>query len=584
MRGPRGRFRASALATAGALLCFAPAAHAAFELTNVSATPSSNNAGANADLAISLDTPDASDMKDLTIHLPPGLVGNPLATTTCTEEQLNADACPPESDVGDVSNDVTLTVQVLPPPVPPLTMPQTVSGDLFNVVPRTGEPARFGIVLDSSPVPGLPGGVFPKIILQSGAVLRPSDLGLDSVLTDLPRTADLGPFTAAVHINSTALTLKGLVGNPPKGFIRLPTSCKTHNVGFDAVNYDGAAASAATTFDTVNCAAEPFTPEFSANIKVGKAGEAVELSTTIAQTIEEAGLQQAQVILPKDLFGNAAALGVSCPDANFVNHTCPENTVVGSAVAASPLQSQALAGPVVLVTPPAPGLPDLGLDLQGALGLQLKGKIGINSETRNTVSFAGLPDIPISTFTLTFAGGPNGLNTATRDLCQPPAPVFDVDFASFSGATLHQAVPATVDCSGASGGAAGGGGGGGGHVKKPKATIKVGGESTDEPSLSMKIKAGSEKLKSAVAKLPKELGFASGKAFDHGAAVGKVTVKHTKRTLKLSSKKAVKRFAAKFSKGAVKAGKGLSPHSKLTFKLKVRDAKGKTTKLKVRAK
>ena len=66
----------------------------AFELTNVSATPADTNAGANSDFSISLDTPDASDMKDLTIHLPPGLVGNPLATTTCTEEQLNADACP----------------------------------------------------------------------------------------------------------------------------------------------------------------------------------------------------------------------------------------------------------------------------------------------------------------------------------------------------------------------------------------------------------------------------------------------------------------------------------------------------------
>jgi hypothetical protein len=554
------------------LLCFAPAAQAAFELTNVSAAPADNNAGANSDFAISLDTPDATDMKDLTIHLPPGLVGNPLATATCTEDQLNADACPPASDVGDVSNAVTLTV---PPGIP---VPQTVSGNLYNVVPRTGEPARFGIVLDSSPIPAVPLGVFPKIILQSGARLRPGDLGLDSILTDLPRQADIGPSTVPVHINSTSLTLSGKVGNPPKGFIRLPTSCKTHTVGFDAVNYDGATASATTTFDTVNCAAEPFTPEFSAAIKVGNPAEAVELSTTIAQTIEEAGLQQAQVILPKDLFGSAAALGTTCPDADFQAGTCPENTIVGSAVAASPLQSQPLSGPVALVAPSSPGLPDLGLDLRGALALKLKGTIGINSETRNIVTFAGLPDIPISTFTLTFAGGPSGLNTATRDLCQPPAPVFDVDFASFSGATVHQTVPATVDCSGA------GGGGGGGHVKKPKATIKVGGESGDEPTLALKIKAGGAKLKSASVKLPKQLAFASGKDFDQGSAIGKVKATHTKRTLKLTTKKAVKKFAAKFGNGAVKPGKGLSPRTKLIFKLEVRDAKGKTTKLKVRAK
>jgi hypothetical protein len=46
----------------------------------------------------------------------------------------------------------------------------------------------------------------------------------------------------------------------------------------------------------------------------------------------------------------------------------------------------------------------------------------------------------------------------------------------------------------------------------------------------------------------------------------------------------VKRFAAKFSDGAVKPGKGLSARTKLTFRLKVRDAKGKTTRLRVRGK
>src|SRR5690349_24450763 len=91
MQAGRKRLGRGGLATLLACvvaLFVAPAANAAFELTNVSATPASNNAGANSDFSISLDTPDASDMKDLTIHLPPGLVGNPLATTTCTEDQL----------------------------------------------------------------------------------------------------------------------------------------------------------------------------------------------------------------------------------------------------------------------------------------------------------------------------------------------------------------------------------------------------------------------------------------------------------------------------------------------------------------
>jgi hypothetical protein len=424
--------------------------------------------------------------------------------------------------------------------------------------------------------------VLPKIILQSPAVLRQSDFGLDSVLTDIPNTAVVAPgITADIDINSLSLTLSGTAGNPPQGFIRLPTSCKTHTVGFDARAYDDQTASAQTTFDTTNCGALPFTPELSARVKrVGSVNTPVELSTTIAQTIEEAGLRKATVILPVGLGGNNDVLANQCPAASFEAGTCPANTIVGSAAATSPLQSQGLSGTVALVQAATPALPDLGIDLRGPLALKLKGTLGFTPDGRNIVVFDNLPDIPIDTFTLTFAGGPNGLTLPARDFCVPPPPVFDATFDAHSGATVTNTATATVDCSGATDGGGGNGGGG----KKPKAKIKVGAEGSDEPTLAVKIKAGGEKLKSASVKLPKQLGFAGGRAFDRGATVAKVKVKHTKRTLKLKSRKAVKRFAAKFADGAVTPGKGLSPRAKLTFKLKVRDAKGKTTKLRVRAK
>jgi hypothetical protein len=559
-------------ATVAALLCFAPAANAAFGLTPT-VTPSSNNAGANADFKIDIAITEPShDLKDLTIHLPPGLVGNPLAAAQCSEEKLNSDSCPAESDVGDLSNDVTLNALggLLP-------IPQTVTGDVYNVVPHSGEPARFGIVLRPLPVdiPPLTDIAVQKIILQSGAALRPSDLGLDSILTDLPNTATVGGTPTDIDINSLSLTLAGMAGTPPKGFIRLPTSCKTHTVGFDAKSYDDQVATGQTTFDTTNCASLPFTPEFSAQIAQDTIGEGVAVSTTISQTIDEAGLQRAQVTLPKDITGNTMALATQCTDADFQAGNCPANTIVGSASATSPLQSQPLSGPVALVDSPISNFPDLGIDLRGPLALKLKGVIALTDDIRSQVTFDGLPDIPIADFTLTFAGGPRAtaLNFAVRDLCQPPPLVFDASFLSHSGATASVSPEAAVTCSGAGGGGAGGGGGG--HARKPRAKIKVAKESSDEPTLNLRIKKGSEKLKSAVVKLPKQLRFSS---------KGKIKITHTKRTLKLKSKKAVKKLAAKFGGGAVKPGKGLSPRAKLDFKLKVRDAKGKTTKLKVRAK
>jgi hypothetical protein len=553
------------------LLFVAPAAEAAFGLTNLSANPASTAAGANTNFTISLDVQDPSaDLKDLTIHLPPGLVGNPQATTMCTAAQLQSDSCPPVTRVGTTTTSALLLGLI----------PLSVPGDIYNLVPHAGEPARFGIVLRPVSVPPLP-PIVPEIILESGASLRQSDLGLDTVLNNLPNTsAGLG-----IDITSVSLTLNGMAGSPPKGFIRNPTSCKTHTVGFDAASYPPTqTATGQATFTTTNCGALPFTPELAAKVKQGAANEAVELTTTISQTIDEAGLKSAEVILPKELFGNAATLGISCPDALFQAGNCPANTIVGNAIATSPLLTQPLTGPVALVSPATPGLPDLGVDLRGPLALKLKGKIGVTPDVRNIVTFDGLPDIPIANFALTFTGGPSGLTFANRDLCQPPPIVFNANFASHSGATAVANPTATVECTGGGGG--GGGGGGHGGSKKPRAKISVGRRSTDAPTMRVRIHKGSEKLTQAKLKLPRQLAFSSGKRFDRGTAVGgrKVSVKHTRRSLKLKAKKPASSLTARFARRALHPGKGLRPHSKLTFKLELRDASGKTTRLSVRAK
>jgi hypothetical protein len=386
----------------------------------------------------------------------------------------------------------------------------------------------------------------------------------------------------AIDINSVSLTLKGMAGSPPKGFIRLPTSCKTHTVGFDASAHDGQVAPTGTaTFSTTNCGALPFTPELSARIKrTGPVNEPVELSTTIAQTIDEAGLLRAQVVLPAGLGGNNPVLANKCPVASFQAGTCPAASIVGTASATSPLQSQGLSGPVALLEPAAPGLPDLGIDLRGPLALKLKGTLGFTPEGRNIVVFDNLPDIPISAFTLTFAGGPNGLVLPSRDVCAPPPLVFDANFLSHSTATLATTATATVDCSGAGGG----GGGGRGGNKKPRAKIKLGRLGSDQPTMKLKVKAGSEKLRQAKLKLPRQLGFAAGKDFDRGASVHKVSVAHGRRALTLRASKPAKSFKGKFAHGALVAGHGLERGQRLKFKLKIRDAKGKSTSLTVKAK
>src|SRR5438046_2182836 len=68
-------------AVAVASLALVPAAHAAFDLQELSAAPASTNAGAHSDVNIHIGlTSPGNNVKDLTVGLPPGLVGNPTAT------------------------------------------------------------------------------------------------------------------------------------------------------------------------------------------------------------------------------------------------------------------------------------------------------------------------------------------------------------------------------------------------------------------------------------------------------------------------------------------------------------------------
>jgi hypothetical protein len=446
-----------------ALIAVPASAQAAFSVAGTAA-PTNTNAGAHSNVNIHMDFA-GGQVKDLRIGLPPGMVGDPNATPLCTVDQLNADACPANSKVGAVTANATVTVVVLP-----VTL--DVHGDLYNLTPQPGEPARFGIVLRPAqsllcpPLPqvlcdALP-PVVPPVILQSGVQLRP-DYGLDTVINNVPNSTSGLPTT----INSQDITLFGIAPGTGKPFMRNPTSCGTHTTTFFAVPYSGSSSNDSDTFDTVNCGALDFSPAFTA--EVGGPGQTTNgvgttASTAILQDTDEAGLHNAVVTVPPDLNPNATIFfGAHCSQADFLASACPSSTVVGLATAASPLLSQPLIGNVVLVDPPAGAFPNLGLDLQGALHLLLQGATAINP---NTVTFNGLPDIPISRFQLTFTNPPALLGTS-RDLCVPPSPLFHAAFTGYNSASTAVDASAVVDGCGA-----GGSGKVGSKCKKHKAKKK----------------------------------------------------------------------------------------------------------------
>lgn len=379
------------------------------------AAPDDTSAGAHSDFHVSIGfTTPGDDIKDLTIHLPPGMIGDPTATPLCTAAELNGDTCPAASQVGTVST----TVAALG------LLPLTVDGSIYNLEAMTGEPARFGIVLRPA------GGVLPKITMQSGAQLRQSDFGLDTVLKDIPNTASGLP----IDIQSMSLTLSGSAGSPPQPFMRNPTSCGTATTVFDATSYahPDTTVSGQASFTPTNCAALPFSPTLRAQIgSVGTTTPPAKppLTTTVLQDEGEAGLKSAQVVLPSGIGADNNVLNHQCQMADFQAGTCPPNSIVGSVRATSPLLTSPLKGKVALVVPPLP--PRLGLDLKGELSMQIFGSFVFTPNGPGNL-FDKLPDIPISTFTLKFKA--NRLITSTRDLCKLPKPRFKTEFHAFSGA------------------------------------------------------------------------------------------------------------------------------------------------------
>jgi hypothetical protein len=360
--------------------------------------------------------------------------------------------------------------------------------------------------------------------------------------------------------------------------MRNPTSCGNHTVSYDAAAYDGQTASGSTTFSTDNCGVLPFHPKFSARIRqlTSDLANPVELTTTISQTIAEAGLKKAVVRLPTDIIGNGPALAIQCEAAAFDAGNCPADTMVGTATAASPLQAKPLSGKVYLVKPAGSPFPDLGVDLQGGLALKVKGSISaaaVPSGLQIFVTFDGLPDIPLSDFSLTFAGGDGGLNVAGRDPCKPPPFVFEADFDGHSGATSNVSADAGATCPS------------GGGSKKPKARLAIAKVGSGKPKLTVRLRGGSAELRKASVKLPRGLEVGPKRKLIAGSDVAGASVRGKRRTLRLKSKGGgVDRIRAVFADGAIRARKGLKESGLKRFPITIRDVDGKRTKLSVAAK
>jgi RTX calcium-binding nonapeptide repeat (4 copies) len=445
-RNARRRLIALPLALLGLLIPVA-SAQAAFTLGSASAAPTNTQAGAHSDFNLSYATGGDEDIRNLVTALPAGLVGNPQSAAFCSEPQLHATpvGCPPGSVIGTASSNVTATLPVGG------DVPLSVAGNVYNMFPEGSDPATLGIRLESNTLPSQIVSADP-VILIGHASARTNDFGLNTTILNIPRTAHvtlllgLVPADLDIHIDTTNLTLRG--SNPQ--FMTNPTSCGTKTTVITATSWSGSTATASPTFDSTNCAAERYAPHLAVTLDMSKDAAHIghpDVTTEVTQGLDEANSKRVEAILPKTLQANNAALIDQCPLANFQSSSCPANTLLGSALARTPLLAIPLQGPVYLVQHPG-FLPQIGLDLKGPLPAKILGNAGLTSDFRLDNVFGevapGLPDVPLSQFRLTFNGGNDGLITATHAVCGKGDNTFNAVFDSYGGQHATQTGATTI--------------------------------------------------------------------------------------------------------------------------------------------
>jgi hypothetical protein len=376
-------------------------------------------------VAFNLNTA-TDDVKKLTISLPAGVVGDPGATPRCTfpADSSSAGNCTAVNQVGDVKASASLDG---------LGATLNLAGEIYNITPHAGEPARLGIALH--PSPSLPGVPIGDTFLQTAIRVRVPDAGLDSITADVPNTASGLP----ISLKSQSLKLWGSNaptrhGTMAKPFMTLPTRCDTPAHSTVSVqSYGGESTAAPADFNVTQCDQVPFTPDLEVGPTTAPAdtpGEAwAKLIVPTADTgsgdnaRRQAYLKDVALQLPAGLALNPPLANglIPCTPEQFAKDVdakpgCPDNTVMGTVEFRTPIFPGEVLGGKVYFGTPLPGKPLVNfISVEDPrLRVKLVGYATIDPDTTAiTAHFEDQPQVPFESFKFTYIDPGDGRATLT---------------------------------------------------------------------------------------------------------------------------------------------------------------------------
>ncbi|HEY4809860.1 MAG TPA: hypothetical protein VIH71_02265 [Solirubrobacteraceae bacterium] len=356
----------------------------------------SPQAGALSRLSVTFNRADETQpLERIDATLPAGLLGYVSKVALCEPSQALVGSCGAESRIGTVTTTAGAGSD-----------PLTVGGSVYLAHGSNGYPFMLSVVVPAIAGPYDLGNVVVPVWLQVN-----SNGSLTAVSGSLPSILD------GIPLDIRSITMS--IDRP--GFTVNPTNCGPLSLSGTATSLSGATAALSAPFAVSGCASLPFKPSFTAATRGSTSKQdGASLTVRVTQSPSEADIHSVHVELPKSLPSRLSTLNKACTEQQFAANPagCPRGSIVGTAVAHTPLLSVPVSGPAILVSHAGAAFPELDLILQGdGITIDLVGntdiKKGITSST-----FATVPDVPISGFELSLPEGPYSIVAANGNLCK----------------------------------------------------------------------------------------------------------------------------------------------------------------------
>ena len=403
-----------------------------------SAGMASTAAGVYSPLTVQFSREDREqDLAGITVHTPVGVLANLSSIPLCGEPQASQGTCAAASQIGSTSAAVG-------PGGHPFWI---TDGRVYLTTSYNGAPFGLSIVVPADAGPFHLGNV----VVRASIAIDPHTAAITVTSDPLPQIWDGVPLrlrTVNVDVNRPE-------------FMFNATSCAQQQLtaaitGAPPVNNPGEPAkssSVSSAYEVGGCAGLAFKPVFTAatQAKTSRAGGA-SLSVRVAQTHGEADIHSVRVELPKLLPSRLTTLQKACTEAQFNTNPagCPAASVVGTAVADTPVLPVALVGPAYFVSHGGAKFPELIIVLQGdGVTIDLAGETFISKAGVTSSTFNAVPDAPISSFELSLPTGPHSALAANADLCTSKL-AMPTTITGQNGAVLTQATKIAVTGCGAS--------------------------------------------------------------------------------------------------------------------------------------